>query len=185
MVKKITMLFSLVILITCGYGKAVAAPVKLEKVKIYNHTENQVYIRLTNENGILKYVDLPVDQSTMALETGIYEFYAVTECGNQFGTWNVNRTKELHIRCKDDRLSIQYFKTCPQNPIYSFPKNWGTYYLIPELNVMWLFFEDSPNGADWLQMVYGYDVTILNLGEGCWSDKADFGWFRYESYTHN
>lgn len=152
-----------------------AAPADL-KVFVRNTTGAEVDLRLTDANGDYIWLTIPAGVSEVELMEGKYEYYAVTNCGTQFGQWNLNVSKQLDIHCKDGELEFNLAKRCSNGW-------WGTYYSLYAPDGGYLFTvyieRDSVNAHDWL-LDDGMPSEIqVRRGETtCWSDAlVRFGFY--------
>lgn len=169
MKRKFSFLFVFVLIISMlPISVFAGGPVELD-VRVYNRTGAPISLKLTSlADGAISWVQLPANESIMALTEGKYEYYAVTKCGTQFGIWNVNVVKELLLKCEDDKPAISLSRACPDN-LY------GHYwYATAPGEQSWVFVPwdilnvpDTLGGSDW-----------QDGGIDCWSNKDQHwpGW---------
>lgn len=137
-----------------------AEPAELD-IRVYNRTGAPASVRLTDADGALTWLDLPAEESVVTLTEGIYEYYAVTACGPQVGTWNVNVVKELMLRCENEMPAITLKKACPDN-------FWGQYWVQVDseghIISSWVWYWANVNpgdvmGGDWIS---GPEDCVMN-----------------------
>lgn len=152
-------------------GVFAGKPAELD-LKVYNRTETPVSVQLTDANGALSWLEIPVGVSSVTLTEGIYEYYVVTSCGTLGGRWNVNVVKDLFIKCEENAAvpEVSLKKQCWEGTWW-YDVNGESYFDRWFVPSDWVNIGDEP-----LPLYYDYDlgrwvygiVDLAYLGDGCW-----------------
>jgi len=143
-----------------------AAPAELT-VKVKNNTGGVVTGKAEDSSGNLYWLDLPAGVSEITMTEGVYTTYLVTNCGTQYGTWNLNVTKVLEIECQNGSPDVSLYKQCPDN-LYG--HYWYAHVQEGLSNSWWFFFAawDNDNIPD-----LNPGIPWQDGGIDCWSNRND------------
>lgn len=151
--KKIRLMIVLMLLIVFVFPTGVMAgkaPVDLT-VDVYNKTGGMVELDLVNEDGVHTYLSFDTGVHEFTIAEGVYNYYAVTPCGNLAGNWNINVSKNLWLECADG-ASATLQKDC------------RIMLWVPGYN----WYEKNPDWWEWLQENLGASFECYDGGETVW-----------------
>jgi len=97
--KKLLIIFLIAILVM-PLGVVFAGEPMIFELEFRNQTGAMVGLDMVDANGNHIYTDVPQGVSNLDVLEGKYSYYAVTACGVEVGTWNMNVKKVAIFKCE-------------------------------------------------------------------------------------
>jgi hypothetical protein len=181
--KALSILVLLALLLALFPTSAFASAPAPVKVDVRNQTGGTVSLSLTLSGEDPNFKTIEEGVTNFSIEDGVYNYYAITPCGNQSGLWNINVAKTLYITCKSVMPALalskdstgcemglyEYWSGHPGGVAFFGWNAWGSQ-LANETYDLWQIVVSSPQEVASVWNAHGY----VNYGVGCYDKTSHY-----------